>query len=484
MKMKTCALCGKLFEPRSNPQKICDDTHYRNCVVCGTPFVVPRPSYTKQTCSNKKCVEKLREMTMISRYGKPFSQQIDSMKEKSKQTNLEKFGVEHAAQSSEIKAKMKSTNLERYGAETPFTASDFQEKSKQTCLRKYGVEYTSQIPGRTAKMQATNIKRYGAVAPMCNSDIQKKFSDDMMHKYGVPYYCMTDECRSMQKQTISSLNRKFHDMLLESGIDSTYEFSIDRYSYDLCIEDMKILIEIDPSDTHNTVCTPWSNHTSITKDYHLIKTMTAFNKGYRCIHVFDWDDWNKVINLLKSHTKVYARECTIKRIDSKTANEFETLYHLQGKCNGQQYCYGLYFNTMLVQVMTFGNSRYDKSYEYELLRLCTHSDYYIVGGAERLFAYFKKWVKPDSVISYCDFSKFTGDVYKRLGMSLLRATDPNLIWIKGKKKITSNLLRSKGYDALFGTQFGKGTSNEQLMLNTGWLPVYDCGQSVYGWKNR
>lgn len=27
----------------------------------------------------------------------------------------------------------------------------------------------------------------------------------------------------------------------------------------------------------------------------------------------------------------------------------------------------------------------------------------------------------------------------------------------------------------------KGTSNEQLMLDTGWLPVYDCGQAVYSY---
>lgn len=35
------------------------------------------------------------------------------------------------------------------------------------------------------------------------------------------------------------------------------------------------------------------------------------------------------------------------------------------------------------------------------------------------------------------------------------------------------------YDQLFGTSFGKGTSNEELMLLDGWLPVYDCGQAVY-----
>ena len=29
------------------------------------------------------------------------------------------------------------------------------------------------------------------------------------------------------------------------------------------------------------------------------------------------------------------------------------------------------------------------------------------------------------------------------------------------------------------TNYRKGTSNEQLMIDYGWLPVYDCGQAIY-----
>lgn len=31
----------------------------------------------------------------------------------------------------------------------------------------------------------------------------------------------------------------------------------------------------------------------------------------------------------------------------------------------------------------------------------------------------------------------------------------------------------------FHTNYRKGTSNEQLMIDYGWLPVYDCGQAIY-----
>lgn len=42
-------------------------------------------------------------------------------------------------------------------------------------------------------------------------------------------------------------------------------------------------------------------------------------------------------------------------------------------------------------------------------------------------------------------------------------------------------MMSRGYDQLFNINYGKGTSNGQLMLENGWLLVYDCGQPAYLW---
>ena len=86
---------------------------------------------------------------------------------------------------------------------------------------------------------------------------------------------------------------------------------------------------------------------------------------------------------------------------------------------------------------------------------------------------------PESVISYCDYSKFNGSVYYELGMKLDHTTEPSKIWSNNNEKITDNLLRQRGYDQLFNTNYGKGTDNEQLMIEHGWLPVYDCGQLVF-----
>ena len=42
----------------------------------------------------------------------------------------------------------------------------------------------------------------------------------------------------------------------------------------------------------------------------------------------------------------------------------------------------------LVAVMTFGKPRFNKNYEYELIRYATKSGYHILGGAGKLLKYF------------------------------------------------------------------------------------------------
>ena len=105
----------------------------------------------------------------------------------------------------------------------------------------------------------------------------------------------------------------------------------------------------------------------------------------------------------------------------------------------------------------------------------------VVGGASKLFKTFVNDFRPESIISYCNRAKFTGDVYRKLGFKQIRTNAPGEVWSKKDQYITDTLLRQRGFDQLFGTNYGIGTSNEELILEAGWKSIYDCGQSVYGW---
>lgn len=398
-------------------------------------------------------------------------------------TNLERYGVKNIRELDEINDKIKQTNLERYGAESPFQSDEVREKIKKTNLEKYGVENVLSSNEVKEKIKQTNYERYGVPYTLQADEVKERIRQTNLERYGVEYYCETEHARENNKPyKISKINKEFSDILASLNINNDLEFSIGHKSYDIKVDNT--LIEIDPTFTHNTSLPAFSNeHISI--DYHLNKTKLANENGFNCIHVFDWDDKDKIINMFLPKSILYARQCEVKEISLKEANDFLNLYHLQNGLMKQDICLGLFYNDNLVEVMTFGKPRYNKNYDYELLRLCTHKDYKVTGGTKKLFKYFLDNYKPNSIISYCDKSKFSGEVYTRLGFTLKGEAKPSRHWynIKEKKHITDNLLRQRGFDQLFGTNYGKGTSNDELMLEHNFVEVYDCGQSTYIWNS-
>ena len=404
-----------------------------------------------------------RDKTMLEKYGVMYSFQSEEIKEKSRKTLKDKYDVENISQVDEIKEKIKQTNLEKYGVENVWSnGSPVLDKVKQT-----------------------NYERYGTNNPYSSNTIKEKIKQTNLEKYGVEWYCETEHAKSNNKQyKISKVNKEFSDKLNSKNIKNELEYYIGNNSFDLKVNN--IVIEINPTYTHNSTFDAVLSHTTLKakpEDYHLNKTKLANEHNLHCIHIFDWDDKDKIINLLLPKTILYARNCEIREITLKEANDFLNLYHLQNGLVKQDIRLGLFYKNSLIEVMTFGKPRYNKNYEYELLRLCTHKDYSITGGTQKLFKYFLDKYSPKSIISYCDKSKFNGDVYSKLGFTIKGEAKPSKHWynIKTGQHITDNLLRQRGFDQLFGTNYGKGTSNEELMVEHGFVEIYDCGQSTYVW---
>lgn len=432
---------------------------------------------------------------------------------------LRKYNIRKDKTSSNELSKL--TKLERYGDAN----YNNREKAAQTCLTAYGVDNpfkdTAKIKesyiahGYTHPMHDTDIKKQcvdnhdytkllekshetyksktGYSNPWSNPDVISKMSCDrnatgnyinLSHtiqtcqsKYGVNFPCQLPQAKVMSSSE-SIPNIKFSKFLSDNEINFTREFCLGSYSYDFKVG--KLLIEINPSATHNST---WGIHgTPLLKDYHYNKTKYAQLNGYRCLHVWDWDNADGIISLLKSRETIGARKCICKNIaDKKLVKTFINKNHIQGYSKSD-IDIGLYYKDELISIMTFGKPRYNKKYQYELIRYC--SCYNVIGGAEKLFHYFVNQYNPMSIISYCDLSKFTGSTYTKLGFKLFSESGPTKHWynLKTQQHITDNLLRQRGYDQLFHTSYGKGTSNEQLMLDNGFVEVYDCGQATYVWK--
>lgn len=487
---KKCKVCGKEFHRRDD-EKVKDfkkrQTCSRECTnklvsvaytkypdnniceVCGEEFFrreneKPAVFARRKTCS-KECLSILKgnnkitlESKVCSICGKEFSRRDDekSTDYRNRKTCSKECGFILAGQNERVVTGVKNCIV---------------------C----GIEFSrrdNESPGEFIKRK-TCSKKCSFIIGIHSEESRKKTTQITMERYGVPWYCMTKDCRSSYNN-ISRPNKYVAERLSNLDINYEYEFSIGSYSYDLRVDGT--LIEINPFAFHNATFHPFGSE--VNKNYHKDKSSYAKGNGYHCIHIWDWDDVDKVVSLFLPKTTLYARKLSIKEVPQDECREFLQKYHLQNDTKSQPIRIGLYSENELVQVMTFGAPRYNKNYDYELLRLCSRPDIKVVGGAERLLKWFIKQYN-GNIISYCDMSKFNGDVYYRLGFSLLKENQPSKHWYnpKDKKHITDMHLRRYGFDKLVGkyynVNYGKGTSNDDLMVQYGFVEIYDCGQYTF-----
>lgn len=495
-----CKNCGKdiILHRQSNGRfshkQVCDDCNKPKtekeliCQKCGKVFKVYREDTNKQFPNLKYCNECLKPETekeiICQKCGKIFKIYRSTTSDQ-KQFKIRKYCDDCSKPIDKITLTCQKCGKTFDINRCKSGYFSYNRKYCDECLKPETIMKTCEVCGKQFEVNKKNSWKK-TCSENCMTKLRSKNQKlTCQTKYGVDYPCLLPQVINANPNIISKLNLKFAKLLKDNNIKYKHEFRLSSsFSYDFRLLDSNTLIELNPTISHTIYET--GIFPSKDKNYHLSKTQTAIENNYRCINVWDWDDWAKIIMLVKLKQKLYARKLQLKEINKQEANQFLDLYHIQNSCYGNVVNFGLYLNEELIQVMTFGKPRYNKNYQWELLRLCTYPDYIIVGGTERLFKHFIKTYNPESIISYCDYSKFTGDVYERLGFSQVNKPQPREHWNKHKtsQHITAALLLQKGYDNIFNTNYGKGTDNKELMLKNGWLPIYDCGQLNFIWNNK
>lgn len=248
---------------------------------------------------------------------------------------------------------------------------------------------------------------------------------------------------------------------------------------DIYLPDIKLAIEYNGLYWHSTE----RKH----RLYHQNKTIECAKQGIRLIHIFEYEWKNevkqqKIKELLrnavgdKSIKTIYARNTEIHKIASHDANEFIDRYHLSGSLNSEINL-GCFYEKELIGVMTFGIPRFNKEYDYELLRLCWKSGLKVIGGTDKLFKYFIRNHEFNSIITFSDITKFTGNVYTRLGFKPAGnnpITEPNYVWVNCSNKVLSRYQTQK--HKLIAQGLGKKDDTEDsIMKSHGYLKTYDSG---------
>jgi DNA-directed RNA polymerase subunit RPC12/RpoP len=267
------------------------------------------------------------------------------------------------------------------------------------------------------------------------------------------------------------------------SIESSVRYVISPKELDIYIPEKKLAIEYNGLYWHSEISGQKD------KNYHLNKTAECEKQGIQLIHIFE-NEWiqkqyiikNILQNKLKISKKIYARNCIIKDVLFDDSQKFLEENHLQGG-DKSSICIGLYHKNILVSLMTFCKSRFNKNVEWEMSRFCNLSDIVIVGGSSRLFSYFIKTYCPVSIISYSDRRYFTGNVYKQLGMKFVEYTKPSYFYIKDSNIVGTRLKYQKHKLAKLLPIFDTELTEWENMQANGFDRIWDCGHSKFVWNN-
>lgn len=244
----------------------------------------------------------------------------------------------------------------------------------------------------------------------------------------------------------------------------------------------------------------WHDENHKPKDYHFNKFKLCKEKGIRLVSIYESDWYNKrdnIINLLKNifidSKIIYARNCTISKLDHKTKSAFINEYHFYGDSNHGTISYGLYYNNELVSVMSFGklrgqNKLHNNKDHYELVRFVTKCNVRIIGGASKLFKKFISEYHPVYIICYSDNDFFTGETYNKLGFKLKSLGESiDYQWVKGTKSLSR-------YECMTNKLLEKypkyrninviGSIEDYIMHDLGYSKLYRCGNSIWEYKQE
>ena len=227
---------------------------------------------------------------------------------------------------------------------------------------------------------------------------------------------------------------------------------------------------------------PWAERESLIKgpNYHLSKTLDCEKQGIQLIHIFS-DEWNCRTGIVKSilrsklgiNERIYARKCNIVEVDIDTKNRFLNDNHIQGE-DKSGIKLGLEYEGNLVCLMTFNKSRFNRNYEWELVRFCNAGGINVVGGFSKLLSYFRSRFG-GSIVSYADRRYSNGNVYLKNGFELIRVNKPGYYYVDKNYQVRHN--RMKFQKKLIGAY---DCTEYEKAREMGFNKIFDCGSLCFG----
>lgn len=446
------------------------------CAVCSKPtsFINFKSGY-RRVCSFA-CSSKDPE-----RIAKIISNSDQAAKKESlKRTNLERYGVEYASKL--FAHRSKATKLERYGDANYNNI----EKQRTTNLERYGVESVTQSDNFINKAKQTRAERIPQLRDrswlleMNKTHTQAEIAQLLnVNASAVSYWFKHHSIESaVHVRGIKSKPQiEMYEWIKTLGVDAIMDDRNIIYpkDVDILIKSHSLAIEMNGIYWHKEKPTQ-----------HLDKHNLCKEKGFKLLQFWD-SEWYLKKDICKSiirtnlglNKRIGARQTRVVELDNKTYRNFIESNHIQG-FHPASIRLGLVHDNELVAACSFGKSRFNKNYDYELIRNCTKQGYSVVGGFSKLFNYALQNYDMKSIITYADKLLFDGAAYERAGFEWLYDSSPGFFYwhpkhgVRGRMHFQKHKLKERldSYDESL-------TELENMHANN-WFRVYGCGNSVWG----
>lgn len=409
-----------------------------------------------------------RKLTKIKLYGK--SNFVNP--EKCAQTKLERYG----SATYNNPEKNQATKLARYG--DPFYLN--REKAHDTYIRGAIDKYQA-AAGNQCRILSYENRQFRCICNKCGGEFTIPVTTGYMRlfRYGIQWCTVCNPAETSRSKEEAALMDYVVSLVGEGNVVKSDRNTLPGHELDIHIPSDGLAIEFDGLYWHSELKKP--------DVYHLRKTEDCEANGIRLIHVFE-DEWNYRMDIVKSRISgllgkngtVYARDCEVRELTAKEADDFLEENHIQGKCVSK-WRYGLFKEGVLVACMTFGPGRFSEC--TELLRFCTLKYTGVTGGASRLFAHFvEDHPEISEIVSFADRRWSPRDAfYPKLGFELDGKTRPGYFYILNNVRHNRMEFTKK---RLVEAGFSPEMTEHEIMLSRKIYRIYDCGNWRYVWHRK
>lgn len=404
-----------------------------------------------------------------------------------KYTNQKRYGYDNAQSSPEVKSKisksskennnihlMQKTLIEKYGVDNIAKVEDISKLRAKTKrnkifisikekLKKHNLEIlntTDEYIGQ--RLNNKNVK-YDFKCLVCGTEFKGTMNGHIPSCH---------ECYSKSSKPEKEVGDFIKEIYDGEVIENSREI-IPPLELDIYLPEYNLAIEFDGLYWHSI------EHKE--KEYHLRKTEIAESKGIQILHIFEdeWRDKQKIVkNIIKYKLglieKVYARKTIFEEISSLEAKEFLNAVHIDG-FHGAKYYYGLFYENELVSVISIGKSRYNKNYDWEIVR--AGYKYRVVGGLSKLLKNFRK-LHSGSVITYANRRYFDGKGYYSIGFKFVENSDQNYYYTDFINRYSRVMFQKHKLSEKL-ENFDNELTEKENMINNGFSIIYDVGNKVF-----